>query len=296
MRRKKRRVVRIAAAMGAAALAVLVVASVASAHEGIWAKFDNCPSTNPEARKCINSVTESGEVVLGKKTVPIVNPVTLQGGVTPPEERGEEFFEHLIAATNGETLSKTPQPVPGGLLGLVPPESSPQLIRELVEAAAENGLTGVNATLELARPASEVELSESNLAFEEGVALKMPVKIHLENPFLGEDCFVGSSSSPLIWNLTTGATTPPAGVEPIHGFGGELEFFEESQVAEIAGSELVDNAWSAPKSSGCGGILLESLVDPIIDGQVGLPSAAGSNVAVLQTTSWLARAVSVNEH
>ncbi|MCW2982190.1 MAG: hypothetical protein JWO14_3917 [Solirubrobacterales bacterium] len=296
MRKQKTRVKGFAAATVVAALAALGLASVASAHEGLWAEFNACPSTNPEARKCINSLTTGGEVVLGEKTVPIVNPVTLQGGVTKPEERGEEFVEHLVAASNGETLSKTPQPVPGGLLGLVPPESSPPLIKELVEAVAESGLTGVNATLELARPASEIEISESNLAFEEGVALKLPVKIHLENTFLGGNCYVGSNTKPLIWNLTTGKTNPPVGIEPKHGFGGLLEFYEEEQIAEIAGSELVDNAWAAPKSAGCGGILLEALVDPVIDGQVGLPAGAGSNVAILKTTSFLARAAAVNEH
>jgi hypothetical protein len=280
----------------AVALAMLGLASGASAHEGIWSKFDFCPSTNPAAFKCLNSLTTGGEVVLGKKTVPIINPVTVQGGVTEPAEVGEEFRSHLIAATNGETLSKTPQPVPGGLLGLVPPESSPPLIKSLVEAAAENGLTGVDATLELARPASEAEISESNLAFEEGVALKLPVKIHLENPFLGNSCYVGSNSVPIIWNLTTGPTSPPAGVESIHGFGGQLEFLEEFQIAEISGSELVDNAWAAPKSTGCGGALLESLVDPVIDGQVGLPSAAGANVAILDASSFLALSEAVNEH
>jgi hypothetical protein len=279
------------------ALAALGMASGASAHEGIWAKFNFCPSTNPTAFKCLNSLTTSGKVVLGKKTVPIVNPVTVQGGVTEPVEVGEEFRSHLIAATNGETLSKTPQPVPGGLLGLVPPESSPPLIKSLVELAAENGLTGVDATLELARPASEAEISESNLAFEEGVALKLPVKIHLENPLLNSSCYVGSSSSPLIWNLTTGPTKPPAGTEPIHGKGGTLNFLEEFQIAEISGTELVDNAWSAPKASGCGGILLEALIDPVIDAQVGLPSAAGKNVAMLQeVTSFLALTEAVNAH
>jgi hypothetical protein len=296
MRKQKTRAGRLLIAMAATALTALGIASGASAHEGIWAKFDFCPSTNPTAFKCLNSLTTSGEVVLGKKTVPIVNPVTVQGGVTESVEVGEEFRSHLIAATNGETLAKVPQPVPGGLLGLVPPASSPPLIAALVKAVAENGLTGVNATLELAKPASEAEISESNLAFEEGVALKLPVKVHLENPFLGANCYVGSSASPLIWNLTTGPSKPPAGTAPIHGTGGSLEFLEEFQIAEISGSKLVDNGWSAPKSSGCGGILLEALVNPVIDGQVGLPSAAGKNVAILNADSFLALSEEVNKH
>jgi hypothetical protein len=284
-------------ALAVTALASLGLAGGASAHEGLWAKFNYCPSKDPTAFKCINALTTGGKVVLGKKTVPIVHPVTLQGGTTEPTEVGEEFRAHLIAATNGETLSKTPQPVPGGLLGLLNcPEQTNVLIKGLCSAAFENGLTGANATLELARPASEAEISEANLAGEEGVALKLPVKVHLENPLLGSNCYVGSSTAPLIWNLTSGLTKPPAGTEPIRGFGGTLEFYEEFQIGEISGSRLVDNAWSAPRSKGCGGILLEAIVDPVIDSQVGLPSPAGKNLAELQTTTFRALAEAVNEH
>lgn len=266
-------------------------AAGASAHEGEWAKFNYCPTAETGVVKCIYSLTEGGEVVLGNKKVPIVNPVTLQGGLSKPTSGFRTFF----AATNGVTLSKTPQPVPGGLLGIVPPESSPWLVKRLSAFFFENSLTGVNATLELAKPASEVQLNEINLAFEEGTALKLPVKVHLENPFLGKNCYVGSSSSPLIWNLTTGETSPPAGTEPIVGFGGEAEFKEEGALLQINGAKLVENNWSAPKATGCGGIL-SFLVNPIIDAQIGLPTAAGHNKAVLETTNDLATVSAVNSH
>ena len=270
-----------------------IQAASASAHTGEWAKFNFCPSTTTGVVKCINSVTTGGEVVLGTKKVPIVNPVTIQGGLSAPAPgtSSRTFF----AATNGITLSKTPQPVPGGLLGIVPPEKSPPLVKALSAFFFENALTGVNSTLELAKPANEIVLNELNLAFEEGTALKLPVKVHLENPFLGSKCFVGSESSPLIWNLTTGVTTPPAGFSPITGFGGEAEFLEEAALLKIKNSKLVENNWSAPTASGCGGIL-SFLVNPIINSQIGLPAAAGKNKAELVTTSYLATAAAVNSH
>jgi len=43
--------------------------------------------------------------------VPITNTFTLQGGAIENEETGAEAF---VGALNGETLSKTPQNVPGG--------------------------------------------------------------------------------------------------------------------------------------------------------------------------------------
>jgi hypothetical protein len=282
------------AALLVVGVAILGIVPAASAHTGEWAKFNNCPSTNPSVRKCIQSVTTGGEVVIGKKTVPVVNPQTLQGGLTVP---GEDGSRSMVAATNGETLTKTPQPVPGGLAGLINcKEIGNFLVRLGCEATFENGLTGLNATLELARPASEVRINEINLVTEEGIALEMPVKVHLENPLLGSSCYIGSSSSPLLWHLTTGTTAPPAGTAPITGFGGEAEFKEESTLLQINNSVLVDNTWPAPHATGCGGFGVELILDPIVDGSVGLPSPAGKNVAKLVTTTSTATAVAVNLH
>ena len=295
--RKHRKMTQVfAVAMLAGALAALGFAGTASAHTGEYAKFNYCPSTTPGVFKCLQSVTKGGKVVLGKKTVPIVNPVTLQGGISEGDENtaNSKFY----GATNGITLSKTPQPVPGGLAGLVNCKEISNFLERLgCETVFENGLTGVNATLELARPASEIVVNEQNLIFEEGVALKLPVKVHLENPLLGSTCYIGSSSSPIIWNLTTGTTTPPAGTAPIKGSGGSLEFKEESQIIQINNASLVDNAWSAPGASGCGGFPAEYILDPIINGTVGVPSAAGKNVAALEKdTISVALAEAVNKH
>jgi hypothetical protein len=289
-----RRVKAFAAAMLVGAAGILAVTAGASAHTGEWAKFDNCPSTTPGVFKCLQSVTRGGEVVLGKKTVPIVNPVTVQGGMTEPTEEGAT----MIAATNGETLSKTPQPVPGGLAGLVNcKEIENAVLRLTCELTFENGLTGVNATLELARPANEVVVNELNIVFEEGTGLLMPVKVHLENPLLGNNCYIGSSDSPIIWNLTTGSTSPPPPNTSISGSGGLLEFKEEAQILQLQHTKLVDNAWSAPGASGCGGPLGEAILDPIINAAVGVPAAAGTNAAILEEVETVvALAEEVNNH
>ena len=281
-------------------LTALMFASMASAHTGQFARFNQCPSTTSGVVKCVQAVTSGGEVVLGKKTVPIVNPVTLQGGLGHgvENEAEETSYQPFYAASNGETLSKTPQPVPGGLSGLVNcKEISLGWLRESCEAVFENGLTGVNATLELAKPASSIVVNEEHLAFEFGLAMQLPVKVHLENPLLGSTCYIGSSSSPLIWNLTTGKTTPPAGTTPITGTSGHLEYIEENRIAEFQNAKLVDNGWSAPGASGCGGWPAEYILDPIIEASVGVPSAAGKNVAKLDKTRIsLALAEAVNKH
>ena len=278
-----------------ALVALGLTASAQAKLTGNYAKFAQCPYENKaEVKKCIVSITTSGEVVLGSKKVPIVNPVTLQGGYGVI---GEDEFSKFYAAKNGITLSKTPQPVPGGLAGIVNcKEIKDFFLRASCELTFENGLTGLNATLELAKPASAIRISENNLAAEEGVALEMPVKTHLENPFLGSECYVGSSSSPLNWKLTTGTTAPPAPNKPISGSFGKAEFLEEGSILVLKGAKLVDNAWSAPGASGCGGFLVELILNPIINAAAGVPAAAGKNTAVLVNDINVASALAVREN
>jgi len=279
------------AALLIAAIAVFGLAATAQAKlTGEYTKFAQCPYSNLEVKKCLYSVTRGGEVVLGSKKVPIVNPVVLQGGAGKQVEGIAPFF----AASNGITLSKAPQPVPGGLGGLVNcKEITEPFLRFSCELTFENGITGLNSTLELAKPATEIRVSENNLAAEEGVALKMPVKFHLENPFLGSNCYVGSSSSPIIWNLTTGKTAPPGPNTPISGKAGFIEFLEEGSIALLKEAVLVDNAWSAPGASGCGGFLVELLLNPIINSASGLPAAAGKNTAILKNEIYVGAAAAV---
>jgi hypothetical protein len=288
MRKHPRMTGVVCTAIFATALFTLGFAGSAAAKlTGEFTKFQYCPYTNAEVRRCLYSVTTGGEVKLGKKAVPIEKEVVLQGGYGKATEEFSKFYE----ATNGITLSKAPQNVPGGLAGIVPDASSPFLVKVLIKFFFENSLTGVNSTLELAKPASEIRVSENHLAEEIGVALKMPVKVHLENPFLGKSCYVGSSTTPINWNLQINETSPPAPNKPIKGKGGVTEFFEEGQILKLKGAEIVDNAWSAPKPSGCGGII-SFLVNPIIEGQLGT-TAAGNNTAILKNDIWTSPALAV---
>jgi hypothetical protein len=274
------------------ALAALGLAGSASAKlVGNYTKFAQCPFANPEASKCIYSTTNSGEVVLGKKTVPIEKAVVLQGGYTVGDESGNSKF---LAATNGITLSKAAQNVPGGLAGIVPEASSPPLVKALIKFFFENKITGLTSTLELANAASSIVVNENNLGGELGTGLKLPVKVHLENPFLGKSCYVGSSSSPINWELTSGTTSPPAPNKPITGTLGEVEFLEEGRILEAKGTKIVDNAWSAPGASGCGGILA-FLVNPIINSQLGT-TTKGNNTAILNNTIFIASALAVRKN
>jgi hypothetical protein len=253
------------------------MSAMASEPQGNYKVFKDCPYEKTEVKQCVYSETNGGEVILGNQTVPIKNQILLQGGSTLNFETEKEQF---YAAKDGNTLSKVAQPVPGGLLDLFPESALPWWLRGAYKAIFENSLTGVNAITELAKPASEIGINSTNLAAGEGIALSLPVKVRLENPFLGSGCYVGSSSSPITWNLTAGTTAPPAPNKPITGSTGDFEFLEEGAILKDVGNKLVDNAFSAPKASGCGG-LFSIIITPIVNAKIGLPSAAGKNTAIL---------------
>jgi hypothetical protein len=262
-------------------LATLGLASPALAVEhhpkGVFAPFADCPLSNPAVTGCVVATTTSGEFTVGKKTVPINKPITLQGGTITNPETGEVTF---VAAENGETLSKTALYVPGGLFGVKPPEYLNKEQKVRFEEMINKGLTGVTETTELAKPASAIKLNTTNLITESGVALQLPVKVKLGNVFLGSSCYVGSESNPIVLNLTTGTTSPPAPNKPIKGSAGALEVLEEGALLRLIGGSLVDNAFAAPEATGCGAPF-SALVDKLVDSVFGVPAAAGHNTAIL---------------
>jgi hypothetical protein len=251
---------------------VFAPAAPASSHNlpGEFAPFGECPLDRETITDCIYSVTEEGSVTIGSKTVPIENPVTLQGGF---EGAGSEV--KFFGAENGDTLSKTPQPVPGGLVGVTAPKWWPKFLQNWFNEGIENGLTGVNAIVELAAPATSIALSTENLAIEEGTALGLPAKVRLENALLGNNCYIGSNAKPIQINLTTG----PSGA--VSGTFGELVFNNEFTIFTITGGRLVDGTFTVPAASGCGG-LFALFVDPLVNSILGTPSASGKNTAILE--------------
>ena len=149
--------------------------------------------------------------------------------------------------------------------------------------------------MELAGSASNIEVSESNIARKEGTGLKLPVKIRLENPFLGSNCYVGSNANPIVWNLRSGTTTPPEGFTPMEGASGKVQALEGGRILQLNGNILVENNWSAPKAAGCGG-LFSFIIDPIVNSAAGLPAGAGVNTAKLENTINTATATAVKNN
>lgn len=248
-----------------------------------WSTFSDCPTSVPNLTDCVYASTTSGSFTIGNTTVTVGStPIIFQGGIITGET------DTFVPAADGNTLSQVPLTVPGGLLGLTPPNLFPQPLQGIIDAAI-NAVNGVTATAELV---GNPTFSFENFLTGDGPTVSLPVQIQLNNPFLGNGCFIGSASDPVTLNLTTGKTHPPVGVTPLKGTHGTLGFFDNGNVVASNGDSIVDNAFAVPGATGCGGIF-SALIDPVVDQKTGIPSAAGTNSAILKGTSALASASEV---
>jgi hypothetical protein len=267
-----------------ASLAALGVSSALATPKGEYAVFAQCPTSNEEVTGCLVARTESGGIKIGNKEVPIVNVQTLQGGT----ENIPGGYKNMVAASDGETFSKTSQKVPGGLASLINCNEITggglleKLERGVCEALFESGVTGVNATPELAVPASSVLLNLGNAQSGAGSTLTLPIKVKLENPLLGSECYIGSNEHPITLELTTGKSGA------LTGELGAISTKAEGGILAVANSKLVDGTFSAPGVTGCGG-LLSGFLDPIIDAKLALPATSG-NTATLVSSLEIANA------
>jgi hypothetical protein len=270
-------------AVAAVSLAVLGFAAPALAKKptGAFVNFGNCPTKTAGVNLCVYAQTTSGEFKIKKTEVPITKTITLQGGIIVNEETGAETW--VNAANGAETLSKTPQTVPGGLFKILAPEFFPEPLKKLFNEFINKGPTGANATAELE---GAIKINRPALFEGKPDALSLPVRVHLENEFLGSKCYVGSSSKPVNIELTTGTTSPVLPNEPITGSLGEIEVLEGGTLVILKKNSLVNNTFSAPTAEGCGSQILfgifTGVIDEAVDSELGLPSASGNNTAILK--------------
>jgi len=122
------------------------------------------------------------------------------------------------------------------------------------EVLREEGLTGVDATAELTGPTKGLT--------------------NLENPTLGPNCYIGANT-PVQINLTTATDGE------LKGKSGALTFNEAFNIFTVNGTELVNNSFTAPAATGCGGIFA-LFVNPLVNELVGLPAGKGVNAALLK--------------
>jgi hypothetical protein len=254
---------------------LLASPALAKTPSGDFAGFSECPRFTAGVELCLIARITGGQVQIGKTSVPIDVPLLLQGGIIIEEP---SFAETFVGALNGQTLSKAPLAVPGGLSGIVNPASLTGPLQRLFAQTVSSGNTAVTATTELV---GLPLISTSKLETREGTALSLPVRIKLGNSFLSQQCFIGSAASPIRLELTTGVTAPPRPNAPIEGKLGKLAIKDEFEFIQVSGERLVDNSFAVPRATGCGGSYVTQ-IDALIDAKLALPSLAGNNTAVFQ--------------
>jgi len=285
---------RLVSLLVAATVSLVALAFASSAFAlkptGDYVNFGDCPTTAPGVISCLYAQTTSGEFKIGSTTVPLTKTITLQSGLVEVSEGNLR----LSGATDGNTLSKTPQTVPGGLLKIIATSFFGEPLSKIFNEFINKGITGVTASTELV---GEPHLFPFNALFGTGIALSLPVRVHLENEFLGPKCYVGSASKPVNVELTTGTTSPPPPNTPITGNPGEIEFKDEGTLLTDKNNSLVNNSFAAPGSEGCGSQILfgifTGIIDSAVNAQIGLPSAAGHNTAILNGNQEIAAAEAV---
>lgn len=246
---------------GLAILAIALFAPIAQAKEEPqpgFTQFRGCP--RPEEKVmvfCVRSDVTGGHLQMGTKNVPIEKPLALTGGTNAA-------FEGFTANAEGG-LTKVPQKVPGGVLGLTG-------LTWLLEFFGSEALT-LYGTTELAG-------IPSNFTFS---SVTLPIKVHLTTPsgVLGNNCYIGSVTSPIVLKNITGTTNPPPPNKPITGKEGT--FSEEKEIVYFKNGIYVDNAFSVPGASGCTLTLFGFIpisLNSFVNSQAGLPSPAGKNEAV----------------
>lgn len=177
-------------------------------------------------------------------------------------------------------------PQPGVCFGQVPGtttvEDSPSAFRVGPPGNPKNN-PGKGQALQLKITLERAgDLSGLNPGFLFGVPLplfQLPVRLHVEAPWLSDDCYIGSSQDPIV--LGPFAVAPPAHFEFLtdpNGFNVET--------VTLTDMPLEDKAVAIPRSHGCGhgGASSDAKANAKVDKLLGLPSPAGLNTMLFAHT------------
>ncbi|MFC8292969.1 hypothetical protein ACFUJ0_07575 [Streptomyces sp. NPDC057242] len=248
---------------------------------GGWAPSTRCPVDAPamlaadgldRAPQCVASFSLSGSIKLGKTTVN-TGKTNLQIGTI----QNSDGTSTVVAPPAGAIIADSAT-VPGGLLGLMCPSDIP-FITSICKQLSDGKLNKITATLESAGTPSDFDQIAGVLTDQPIVTL--PVRIRLENPFLGSNCYIGTKEKPILLRPRN-FTAPEFGLERFSADGTANEEGDVSRI-NLLGSTQGDNTFAVPGASGCGLGLL-GLIDGAVNLKTGLPSPAGKNSLVLNNT------------
>lgn len=229
-----------------AAVAVIAPAAQASTPAAGYTQFAGCPTKTEKAdtSTCLHSVVTGGVFKMGNKEVPIENPIPITGGTNA------ELGNFGANAEGG--LKPVKQKVPGGVIGLTG-------LTWLLEFLGSEALTLYAVTEAAGLP-----------VFGGFTNITLPIRVHLINGTLGNNCYVGSFTNPIVLHLSTATEGGKEGV---------FNTDTETGITHIDNSTYVDNTFSAPGASGCVLTLFGFIpisINGLVNSASGLPAASGN--------------------
>jgi hypothetical protein len=283
--------VRLLSVPALAVLAMLIPASPASAAtlSGGWAPFNRCPVSAPQmlaatgqapdgngsVPACLAADSPNGSIKIGNTTA-TTGDSNLQLGLVENASTGS----FSLFTPPGGALVGAPAMVPGGLLALMCPASTPP-------ASAICGAVQHNPRVNAVEATAESAGTPSDFNFLAGIStgqpiITLPIKLHLQNPMLGPSCYIGSDANPIVLhpentdlsnaqfntaNFDTNGTPDPNGA---------------LQSVDVTGATQGDTSFSVPAATGCGP---GGMFTAFINAKGGLPSPSGNNSVVLNDAS-----------
>lgn len=251
-----------------ATAAMLAIASTAFAVQtNQYDAFTACPTDAPAINEPTAKVAFCGASVAHEGVLKI-------GGLTLPlSQFGVQF------AAIGLGLEEPECPQPGFCFGRAPGtttvDSPPSVIRvgSPGKGPTGKGTKGKGVRLKVTiESAGDVRAVSLGFLFEAPLPVyKLPIKLHLEAPWLGRKCYVGSDKEPIF--LTPFATGPPESFSLV----GDPNGFK-TEVMTITGLPMVDKTIAVPAGKGCGhSYHSHRHVDRYVNRLLGLPSPSGAN-------------------
>ncbi|MEV1018937.1 hypothetical protein [Streptomyces sp. NPDC050264] len=269
-----------------AALATIASIGTSSAAgtqlNGNWAPFNRCPVDNAamlgadgvtDQATCISSSSASGVIKIGSSVVP-TGKTDLQVGIVTHSDGTNS----VVAPSDGALIAD-PADLPGGLLGLMCPSSVP-VVSAVCGQITNSTVNRIVATVESVGTPSDFQLLAG---VSEGVPIiSIPVRIHLSNPLIGSNCYIGTKSAPVI--LRPGnAAAPNVAADSATSNGTPASEGPFGRLA-LTGSTQQDLTFAAPGASGCGPLGLGAF-NWAVNLKSGLPAASGTNSVKLNNTS-----------
>ncbi|MGW2592263.1 hypothetical protein ACWCXC_18615 [Streptomyces sp. NPDC001515] len=271
-----------AAAVIAIPLTPLSASAATASLNGDWAPFSRCPVDDPAmlaadgqdiVASCVSSYSPGGEFKLGT-TEAAIGANDLQFGVLQDTAAGT--FK-VVPPKEGALIS-APTEIPGGLLGLMCPSDIP-VVSAVCGQITNVSLNRVTATVESIGTPSEFDLT-AGLGVGRPI-VKLPVRVHLKNSLLGDNCYIGSASEPILLRPQN-ATQPSLAIQRFDGNGTSNPAGGAMLRFALTGNSQADTTFAVPKASGCG---LGGVLSWAVNLKEGLPSLSGDNHITLNNAS-----------